>query len=101
MVFSLDWGLIKPSDSCTEFSGASVMDYQALFQEYIQRGTLLDKRLWCRRALESPKHLWSADNNAADNNSWKSLLFQTVNIDLKIDLFIDWSLTASTSVYLP
>lgn len=66
MVFSLDWGLIKPSDSCTEFSGASVMDYQALFQEYIQRGTLPDKRLWRKHALESPKHLWSADNNAAE-----------------------------------
>lgn len=35
--------LIKLSDSYTEFSGASVMDYQALVQEYIQRGTLLDK----------------------------------------------------------
>lgn len=39
------------------------MDYQALFQEYIQQGTLLDKTFWCKPALKSPKHLWPADNN--------------------------------------
>lgn len=39
------------------------MDYQALFQEYIQQGTLLDKTCWGKSALKSPKHLWTADKD--------------------------------------
>lgn len=56
-----------------EFSSASVMDYQALFQDYIQRGTLQDKTFWCKPALKSPKHLWPADSNTV----WYMLLVVT------------------------